>query len=478
MLRPHRPGVRAIVMAAACVLGAAAVSAAGQASPAATQRLNAFEQKTRDAVLARYRALSIQNGIVLVPLSRADGIESVEIRGGTIAINGRAVTGDEVRARLGRDAEAVLQLSYFDLPTQQRMLLPAAEQPAGAARPEAAPVPPAPSGAVEPAAPPEPERTFRREYDARVRLFGDITVARDEQVNGAVVAVGGSVTVDGRVRDNVVAVGGSVKLGPHAEVLGDVTAVGGSIERDPGAVVSGRLNEVGISTPSIRIRPNWSVHWTPWPWFSAGAWPAVRLFGTIVRMALFGLLAALVVLVAPRAVQRVEFAVTSQPWKAALVGLLAQLFFVPVLVLAVVVLAVSIIGIPLLVLVPFGILAFLLAFLLGFAGAACGLARAVWRRGAGTESGTLAALAVGLAIIWGFTLLGRIVGLGGGPLMAAAIGLTVVGVLIEYAAWTLGLGGALLTRFGRYGALPPPPVMPPAAGAEPIDVGEPPAPGL
>ena len=480
MLGAHRLAARAIVMTVACMLGAAAL-AAGQASPATPARLNAVEQKTRDAVLARFRALSIQNGIVLVPLAKVDGVESIEIRGGTIAVNGRAVTGGEIRERLGRDGEPVLQLSYFDLPAQQRMLLPAGspEQPAGAGGPEVAPTQPPPAEPIEPQAPSMPERAFRREYDARVRIFGDITVERDEQVNGAVVAVGGSIKVDGRVRDNVVAVGGSVKLGPHAEVLGDVTTVGGTIERDPGAVVSGRLNEVGVSAPGIRIRPNWNMHWAPWPWFDGGGWPVFRLFGTILRMALFGLLAALVILVAPRAVQRVEYAVTSEPWKAALVGLLAQLFFIPVLVLLVVVLAISIVGIPLLVLVPFAVLAFLVALLLGFTGAACGLARLIWRRQPVPKAGTLTLLAVGLTVVWSFTLLGRIVGLGGGPLMAAAVGLILVGVLIEYAAWTLGLGGALLTRFGRYGALPPPPtVVEPAASAPPIDAGEPPVPGL
>jgi hypothetical protein len=482
MFIPHRLASRAIVMAVACILGAAAASAAGQASATAPSRLNAVEQKTRDAVLARFRALSIQNGVVLVPLSRVDGVESIEIRGGTIAINGRAVTGDEVRARLARDAEPVLQLSYFDLAAQQRMLLPSGgpEQPAGAGRPEAAPSQPsAPSEPIAPEAPSVPERTFRREYDARVRIFGDITVERDEQVNGAVVAVGGSIKVDGRVRDNVVAVGGNVTLGPHAEVRGDVTTVGGTIERDPGAIVSGRLNEVGVSTPGVHIRPNWDMRWGRWPMFDGHAWPLVRLFGTMLRMAVFALFAALVVLVAPRAVQRVEHAVTSQPWKAALVGLLAQLFFIPALILIIVVLAISIVGIPLLILVPFGVLAFFLAFLLGFTGAACGLARLVWRHRPGPEAGMLTVLGVGLVVIWSFTLLGRIVGLGGGPLMAAAVALILVGFLIEYAAWTLGLGGALLTRFGRYGALPPaPPVVESAASAPPIDAGEPPVMGL
>jgi hypothetical protein len=57
MLGPHRLAARAIVMAVACILGAAAASAAGQASPTVPSRLNAVEQKTRDTVRARYRAL-------------------------------------------------------------------------------------------------------------------------------------------------------------------------------------------------------------------------------------------------------------------------------------------------------------------------------------------------------------------------------------------------------------------------------------
>ena len=112
-------------------------------------------------------------------------------------------------------------------------------------------------------------------------------------------------------------------------------------------------------------------------------------------MALFTLLATLVLLLAPRAVQRVEWAVFTQPWKSVIVGLLAQLFFVPLLVIVVVVLAVSIIGIPLLVLVPFGVLAFFVALLLGFTGAASGLARLVQRRFDWSRPSTFSMLIVG-----------------------------------------------------------------------------------
>lgn len=453
-------------------LGLTAVALAQAPSAPASVSASAAERRVRDAVLARYRVLPVQNGIVLVPLARVEGVDNIELRDGTIAINGHVATGAEVRERVGRDADAVLELSYFDLATQQRMLLPNDGRPTqgGATREVAEPQAPRPA---EPEAPPVPDRVFRREVEARVRVGGDITVDEDEQVNGPVIAVGGAVTVNGRVRDAVVAVGGGVHLGPRADVRGDVTVVGGTIERDAGASVSGKVNEVALSFPGIRIRPGWDLRWNPW--FDAGPWRVFRLVGSLLRMALFTLLATLVLLLAPRAVDRVEMAVTTQPWKSALAGLLAQLFFVPVVVLVVVVLAVSIIGIPLLVLVPFGILAFFVALILGFAGVACALARLVQHRSSWSGPSTFPVLIVGLAMVWGVTVLGRLLGLGGGPLALMATLLVVVGFLIEYAAWTVGLGGALLTRFGRRGALPI--VVPPAPPAAPDPtMGEAPSP--
>ncbi len=242
------------------------------------------------------------------------------------------------------------------------------------------------------------------------------------------------------------------RLGRRAEVRGDVVVVGGTIEREPGAVVHGKVSDVAFTIPGLRIRPNWDS-WS-FPWFDSGQWRAFRLFASLVRMVLFALLATLILLLAPRAVTRVELAVTTQFWKSALVGLLAQLFFVPVLVLTVVVLAVSIIGIPLLVLVPFGILAFFVALLLGFTGAASGFARVIQNRSSSTTPTSVALLVVGLALIWGITVLGRLVSLGGGPLAHIGAIVVLTGFIIEYAAWTVGLGGALLTRFGRRGPLP------------------------
>lgn len=425
------------------------------------------ELRLKQAIQSSFRVLPIQNGIILVPLSRRTGVDNVELRDGMIAINGTVVTGGELRQRLGRDGDAILELSYLDASAQRRVLLGSETTPPSALPGSEAPgaAPPALPEPSEPAtrspSVPEERREFRRVSQGRVRIGGSITVDEDEEVNGAVVAVGGSVDINGRVRDAVVSVGGTVRLGPKAEINGDVTSVGGGVVRDPAAVVHGQVNEVEFRWPDIKVRPIGPWRWGHDEWWGTGPWRTVRLLGTLVRMGLFAVFAVLILLLAPRAVERVDVAVRSEPWKAALVGFFAQLVFVPLLVVTVVFLAISIIGIPLLVLVPFAVLAFFVALLLGFTGVASAVAHGARDRFGWTAAGTFGRLLVGLLVIWALTIVGRALSLPGGPFVLAGGVFLLVGFLVEYAAWTIGLGGAILTRFGRFGQVYPPPVPPP-----------------
>jgi hypothetical protein len=186
-------------------------------------------------------------------------------------------------------------------------------------------------------------------------------------------------------------------------------------------------------------------------------------------MGVFALLAALVLLLVPRGVERIDRTVREEPLKAALVGVFAQLVFVPLLVVTIVFLVISIVGIPLLVFVPFAVLAFFVALLVGFTGAASALAHAGRDRFRWSQPSSLALLVVGLLLIWGLTIVGRVLSLPGGPFAFAGGLLLLAGFVVEYAAWTLGLGGAILTRFGRRGPLYPPPIPPmePEPGAGP-----------
>ena len=66
--------------------------------------------------------------------------------------------------------------------------------------------------------------------DALVRVFGDIHVPRGKRISDDVVAVFGSVEVEGQVDGDVVAVLGSVHVRDGAEVQGEVVSVGGVVD--------------------------------------------------------------------------------------------------------------------------------------------------------------------------------------------------------------------------------------------------------
>lgn len=415
-------------------------------------------------VLQRYRVLLISDGVVLTP--KRGTARAVEIREGAIALDGAPVTGRELRAALGADADLVMQLSYASPQALRAAFGPAGEappEPTPETLPPTAPEPPAATPPEPPTSPepPEPPAPHRHRSSAKVHFLGDITVEENEIVTDPVVAIGGSVTVLGQVEDDVVAIGGGVRLGPKAVVKGSVTSVGGQIEQEPGSEVRGEVNEVAFSHGPVQFGP---AHW----WSNVGRemfseW--FRLFGTILRISLVLLLALVISIALERPVGRIATRAGDEPWLSGFVGLAAQVFFVPVLVVTIVVLAISIIGIPLLVLVPFVLLALLFGVLMGFAG----VARRVGAWAVGSHRGPLVATAVGVVLIAAGAILARLLWLLPGPVAPIAIVVSLVGLFLEYVAWTVGIGAMLLTRFGTRGRgdtpvggqWVPPPVPPP-----------------
>jgi hypothetical protein len=436
------------------VLALAASLASGvMIAPVAAQEVAAVDAALKSRVERRFRVLQVRDGLVLTPRREVRGLQSIEIRDGLIAVDGTPTTGAQLRERLGPDADLVLQVSYLS--------------PAVLTAWDAPPPPPPPP---PPATPPDdaspdddekkpadepPSNIHWRKSSAKVHIGSSIVVGEDELVTDPVVAIGGSVTVLGRVDDDVVAVGGSVRLGPKAHVRGDVTAVGGSVDQEKGATIGGTVNEVRIG-PQFNFRP-W--HAFDGMWFDG--WDVVsdgfRLLGTVMRVSLVLLLALLVALIAARPVQRISDRVGRDPWLSGFTGLLAQLLFIPVLVLTIVILAVSIIGIPLLLLVPFGIVGFLIAMLVGFAGVALRLGR--WA--VGDERPAFVAMAVGVILVSAVALVTRTLALLPVPLWPISWILALTAFFLEYLAWTVGLGAALLTRFGTRGPAMPFDVAPP-----------------
>jgi cytoskeletal protein CcmA (bactofilin family) len=85
---------------------------------------------------------------------------------------------------------------------------------------------------------PDIERITREDI---VKLTGDIYVGPAEYVTGDIVAITGSITIEGKVDGEVVAPMGSITLSSTSEIDGSVTAPLGTVNIEEGAVVLGEI---------------------------------------------------------------------------------------------------------------------------------------------------------------------------------------------------------------------------------------------
>lgn len=288
----------------------------------------------------------------------------------------------------------------------------------------------------------------------RIAVGQDVRIERDEEVTDAVIVVGGNLIVDGRVRDGVFVAGGDIHLSATADVRGEIVVAGGHITRDAGARQLGSVSYISFGD-----------------WWNNRGWPTIRfgevgrwlsLAGTIARVSVLALLMMMILAVARAPVARVGRAVLAEPLRAFFVGLAAEIFFVPFLIAASIGLAITIVGIPFVaVLVPIAIVLFVFAFLLGFTALACRLGEWVEDRLGWQPGNAFVATAVGFAILLGPTLLARFFHLApwAGPMGFAML---MIALTVEFLAWTIGLGAAIMTGLGRWYTVPPPISVQPA----------------
>ena len=442
----------------------------------------------RDQARARFDVVALTGGVGLVPKTAITGVRLIEVRDGAVSINGEAATAKDVRTRLGADADLVLRVTYLDA-AGLATLASASGAPAVAPAPPALPAPPAPPATPD-------ERGARRgrrsdgQKDGIVRFGGNVTVEKDERVAGEVVVMGGTARILGTIEDELVViggtadvqgtvegdvsvVGGTLKLGPQSVVEGDVSVAGGSVQREPGARVDGKVEEVGVGggRGSINVGPGDFERMRP---FWGRMWSIGSFFGQVFRGTLLLLVVLVIVALGGRYVQPMAARVAAEPLRSGLVGLLAEVLFVPVLVLTVVVLAVSIIGIPFLLLMPFALVLLVVVGLTGFTGVAVQVGRAVSGRFGIAADRPYAQASLGVLAILLLTLVARLVGLLGGGFFGGFLGgvLSFAGFLVEYVAWTVGFGAALWVLRRSRGRVPAPVAPPqPPADLPPTDFG-------
>ena len=422
-----------------------------------------------DAISDRYDVVLLSEGLGLEPRDEAIGVRMIELRGGTIAIDGLAVTGQELRERLGDDADLVLRLTYLDTATRLGLFGVRSLDEPGVSEQAGAVDRPRPDedqdAQVEPE-PAPPRRTRRTGRSDIVQFAGTATVDVDERVRGDVVVIAGSATVDGQVDGDVVVVGGSARFGPEAYVRGEVTVVGGTVSRASTAEFRRGINHVGFGEYDL----NDAFSGFSWPrvGFSPRGFMVWDLAGTVLRLIFLALLGCVVIFMAQGSVERVAARSAAEPLKAGFVGFLAQIVFFPILCVAIVLLVISIVGIPLLVLLPFALLAIVIVMFVGFTGVVHGVGRWFSERMGRRSHALYLSIWVGVALLLIPTMVGEALDLLGDMFGFFAVMLALTGLFVEYAAWTTGLGAVILNRFG--GALPQP------AGGAPLGTEPPPIP--
>jgi hypothetical protein len=297
----------------------------------------------------------------------------------------------------------------------------------------------------------------------------DLRVGRDEVVEGKVVLAGGDLTIEGRVTGDVTVTSGDLRLAPGAAVGGSVSVTGGDLTNagtigGDAEVVGGRLiNEHGRiggemsvlddaaeAAPANRPGSPAAEH-VRGGWMSRFGNGLSGLASTVALGLLLGGLGAGLVFFAHAQLERVSDSVRQDTLRAGALGIASHFLVVPVFVVGVVLLVLSLIGIPLLLLfLP-------LFWVLVAAAAACGLvavAHAIGERSA-ARSGSFESRHRN-----SYTYLFNGLGLLLAPLVAANLlkltgFLYGVGALLEmlskmglWGAATVGFGAVLLTRGG------------------------------
>lgn len=278
-------------------------------------------------------------------------------------------------------------------------------------------------------------------------LAGFVNIAG--AVTGDVASMGGAVSVEGRVHGDVASMGGDVALGPKAEVNGSVALLGGRLKKADGAKLNGSVTQLdlGMGKDLLKLATRVSRKATGSAEDRAELkkdWSRAKAAAGIAFLLGCGLLVALAGAFAPRQVETVAAAVEADFWQSAGIGLLLLIATGPALLMV----AVSVIGIPLL---PVAFLGLFAAQLLAVAAFSLVLARRFALSTSRPAPTTLAGVALGFLLLVSPNLLGKLVGLAGLPGGIGGVLLLANLILLSF-AMMVGVGAIWTTRFGTKGA--------------------------
>jgi len=256
------------------------------------------------------------------------------------------------------------------------------------------------------------------------------------RIHGDLASFGGPVTVSGVIDGEMASFGGQISLLGTAVVDGNIAVMGSQVDRADSAKVGGEITNISLGMMNRFLPTAVSV--------AQRKTPVVRLVSFLISLAWVAasaLLALLVSLFFPRNVERIARAVELDIWKSVGIGLLAQVAVIPGIIL----MAVSILGIPL---IPLAILVFIGAVVLGFTGFCWMAARRLLSSSQRPPMGTVVTTMLGFLALNALLLAGQLVNIPGPPFTVLGWIMIIANFSLLWFASTVGLGAVWSTRFG------------------------------
>ena len=292
-----------------------------------------------------------------------------------------------------------------------------------------------------------------------VSMGGAVEIAG--AVKGDVLSLGGPVAVSGRVGGGITSLGGKVDLAGAAQVAGDISALGGTVVKSEKAVHKGELHNFDMralrgTLPRLlkALRYAGEDGRGPDPWLLGGLVGGLIGAGLVVMFSILvtGIILLLLAPVFfPKNVETALAAINGDIWRAAGIGALTLIGFIPGLLI----MTVSVLGIPL---IPFALMLYAAAGILGLSAFSVALQQrffeGIKKPGPAGLAGKVAA---GYAVMAGLLFIGKLLPVIGG-------GLSLIGFMLMACGAMIGLGAAWMTRMGSRAYAPAglPQALPPA----------------
>ena len=300
--------------------------------------------------------------------------------------------------------------------------------------------------------------------EAGAIVNGNITVVGGNadiagSVNGDITVMGGSVTLDGPVAGNLTIFGGNLDLGANADLKGECVTLGGNVTATDGAGINCTSTRnlpfpfLGTVPPSPPVVDNGSAE-------MGDAASAGRFAGLLGRTLLLSGLAWLVASVWPAHLAQVKKAAQERTAASGVVGLLTTAAvaslgaIIAIISTLLVIICVGLLGYP--VLFAMGVL-FALAGALGWIAVGSILGQRLLHTSDMKGNRLVNTTVAGTALLT--------FGLGLLQLLPAFLIVPILAGLATFVLFSVGLGAATLTLFGRH----PYPAEAAAAGSSKID---------